>query len=408
MNVASVLTRDTERMVCTACETVVPLARVASVCPECGGILDWVAGERPPQTPGEGIWRHADILPTCAPEHRVTLGEGNGPLLPAPRLGDALGLSDLWVKNESLHPSGSFKDLGVAVAVSLAKAHGLPGAVLSSSGNAGASAAAYCARAGLPLTVLVPATAPPAKLRQIAIAGARLVTVDGATDDCCRLATELSAADGLANLTTTFHNPYGIDGYATISDEVAHLAPDVVLLPISSGPLLAGMMKGFARLLAAGRIDRMPRPVAVQPEACAPITRAFQRGGAIEPWRHRQTIAGALNDTLAGYERDGDRTLSFIRKHDGAAVAVTDEAIVDAQHLAARTEGLVLEPSAAVPFAAVEAVRNALGLSGGERILAVVTGHGLKDLSTVAATNLPDPIRPRMTDLREHLAQPRP
>ncbi|GAB5374219.1 MAG: threonine synthase [Acuticoccus sp.] len=386
-------------MVCTACAHVTPLAAVASVCPSCGGILDWVPGERPPQVPGAGVWRHADLLPTCAPEHRVSLGEGGAPLLAAPRLGDALGLSDLWVKNESLQPSGSFKDVGVAVAVSLAKAHGRPGAVLSSSGNAGASAAAYCARAGLPLVVLVPATAPPAKLRQIAITGARLVTVDGPTADCCRLAGELAAARGWVNLTTTFHNPYGIDGYATFAAEIADLAPEILLLPISSGPLLAGMMKGFERLAAAGRVATIPRPVAVQPVACAPITRAYGAGGAVTPWTFQPTVAGALNDTLAGYERDGDRTLHFIRRHGGAAVAVDDPAIIAAQHLAARTEGLVLEPSAAVPFAAIDAVRAALDLTGRERILAVVTGHGLKDLSTVDASDLPSPIAPRMDTL---------
>lgn len=393
-----------ERMVCTACGEWTALSAVASVCPACGGILDWSAPERPAQPKGDGIWRHADILPTCPPAHRVTLGEGGAPLLAAPRLGAALGLADLWVKTESLQPSGSFKDLGIAVAVSLAMAHGRPGAVLSSSGNAGASAAAYCARAGLPLVVLVPATSPPAKLRQIALAGARLVTVDGATADCCHLAGELAAAEGHVNLTTTFHNPYGVDGYATIAEEVAHLAPDVLLLPISSGPLLAGMMKGFERLAASGRIAKPPRPVAIQPAACAPITRAWERGGPVEPWPFQPTIAGALNDTLAGYERDGDRTLAFIRRHDGAAVAVDDAAIVAAQHLAARTEGLVLEPSASVPFAAVDAVRAALGLSGRERVLAVVTGHGLKDLSTVDAADLPAPIEPRMDALRARLA----
>lgn len=389
-----------ERMVCTACGTVTPLATVASVCTVCGGILDWVPGARPEQSPGDGIWRHAAVLPTCAPEHRVTLGEGGAPLLAAPRLGAALGLSDLWVKTESLQPTGSFKDLGVAVAVSLAKAHGKPGAVLSSSGNAGASAAAYCARAGLPLVVVVPATAPPAKLRQIVIAGACLVTVAGPTADCCRLAAELSAAEGWVNLTTTFHNPYGVEGYATIADEVAHLAPDVLLLPISSGPLLAGLMKGFARLHAAGHVARMPRPVAVQPAACAPIVRAFATGGAITPWAFQQTVAGALNDTLEGYERDGDYTLSFIRRYEGVAVAVDDEAIVAAQRLAARTEGLVLEPSAAAPLAAVEALR----LTGTERVLAVVTGHGLKDLSTVDAADVPAPISPSMENLRAAIA----
>ncbi|MCF3936214.1 threonine synthase [Acuticoccus sp. M5D2P5] len=395
---------ERDHMVCTACGAVTPIESVPSTCPQCDGILDLVLGEArnaAPEGPeSAGIWRFAEHLPFCRPEHRITLGEGHSPLLAAPRLGAALGVEDLWIKNDSLQPSGSFKDRAVAIATSLAREYGREAMVLSSSGNAGASSAAYAARAGLPLFVLVPKTAPPAKLRQIVVAGARLVTVDGQTHDCCRLAKEAAETMGWVNLTTTYHNPYGVDGYATIAYELADLAPDVLLLPISSGPLLGGMMKGFERLKALGRIDKIPRPVAVQTAACAPIVKAYEEGGAVEPWTHRPTIASALNDTLAGYERDGDYTLSFIRKHDGAAVAVDDEAIVEAVRLTASTEGVVLEPSAAVPIAALKHARDALRLSPGDRVVAVTTGHGLKDLSTVGDAALPDAISPSFVNLR--------
>lgn len=401
---------DGDRMVCVACEAVVPISGVPSTCPACDGILDLALGAPGPATDpsaggiSRGIWAWERWLPRCAPANRVTLGEGGSPLLECPRLGAALGLDALFLKNDSLQPSGSFKDRAVALATSLAVEYGRDGLVLSSSGNAGASAAAYAARAGLPLTVLVPRTAPPSKLRQIVLAGARLVTVDGATHDCCRLAKQAAERMGWVNLTTTFHNPYGVDGYATIAYELAALAPDVLLLPISSGPLLAGMMKGFVRLKRDGLVERVPRPIAVQTAACAPIAAAFEAGGPVQPWAHQHTVASALNDTLAGYERDGDYTLDFIRRHDGAAVAVDDAAILTAVRLAAEREGIVLEPSAAVPVAALASRRDVLGIAPGERVVAVATGHGLKDLSHVADAALPAAIAPRFEALVPRLA----
>ncbi|WP_274427263.1 pyridoxal-phosphate dependent enzyme [Chelativorans sp. YIM 93263] len=369
---------------CTTCSVETSIASVPSTCPECRGILDLrLAAPKEGITAeeAEGIWRWAKHLPHCDPTNRVTLGEGKSPLLSAPRMAEQTGLTDLWIKNDSIMPTGSFKDRAIALATSLARHYGRPGLVLSSSGNAGASSAAYAARAGLPLVVFVPATAPEAKLRQIAATGARLVPIDGNTADCCRLADRLSREKGWVNLTTTYHNPYGVDAYATIAYEIAELDPDVILLPISSGPLLAGIMKGYCRLMDAGKITRMPRPIAVQAEACAPIARAFACNGDIEPWPRRPTIASALNDTLEGYERDGDYTLYWIRRHDGAAFAVDDDAIRAGTRLLATTEGILVEPSAAVPVAAISRLLERGLMLPDERVVAVTTGHGLKDMS---------------------------
>ena len=387
-----------DRLRCTDCGAVTPISAVPSTCPACDGILDLELGERDAPVPRLGeprlpdLWQWEHWLPFCAPANRVTLGEAQSPLLRCDRLGAALGIGDLWIKNDSLLPTGSFKDRAIALATSLAKQYGREGLVLSSSGNAGASAAAYAARAGLPVVVLVPKTAPMAKLRQIIVTGARLVTVDGKTSDCCRLAKEMADRMGWVNLTTTYHNPYGVDAYATIAYEIAHIAPDVLLLPISSGPLLGGMMKGFETLRSAGLIAKIPRPVAVQAAACAPIARAFATGRPVEPWPYQATIASALNDTLEGYERDGEYTLGWIRKHDGAAVAVDERAIAEAVRLAAEQEGIVLEPSAAVPIAALRAADETLSLDPACRVVAVTTGHGLKDLSCIDQISLPEPI----------------
>ena len=398
---------STDHLVCTACARDVAIETVPSTCPNCGGILDLRLGadaaQRVSSADGRSLWQWAQHLPSCRAEARVSLGEAGSPLFEAPRLGRALGLDDLWIKNDSVMPTGSFKDRAIALATSLASEYDREAMVLSSSGNAGASGAAYAARAGKPIVVLVPKTAPEAKLRQIAVTGARLVTVDGPTSECCRLAELLARERGWVNLTTTFHNPYGVDAYATIAYEIAACQPDVLLLPISSGPLLAGMMKGFERLHCEGAIAHIPRPIAVQPTACAPIARAFEGGGGIQPWEHRHTVASALNDTLEGYERDGDYTLAHIRRHDGAAIAIDDAQILEAVRRTAQLEGVVLEPSAAITLAAIPPLIEAGTIDPGARVLVVATGHGLKDLSHVEI-DLDSAIHPDIDRLLERLA----
>lgn len=391
-----------DRLVCTVCGQGEPIETVPSTCSRCDGILDVVLGGEA-QEPGRDLWRWHAHLPRVAPANRVVLGEGGTPLLPAPRLGASLGVGDLWIKNESLNPTGSFKDRAVALATSLALEYGRGGVVLSSSGNAGAAAAAYAARAGLPAVVLVPATASRAKLRQILLAGARLITVDGATHDCCALAKAASLELGFVNVTTTFYCPYGVDAYATIAYELAGAAPDVVIVPISSGPILAGVMKGFERLLALGAIERVPRPVAVQSQACRPIVDAFESGAATLSPPHCATVAAALNDTLRGYERDGDYALTFLRRHGGVAIAVDDHEVLAAMGALGRLEGIGVEPSAAAPVAAIPHLLSRGFVTAGQRIVAVTTGHALKDMPDAVLPALPEPIRPDMAALAQRL-----
>jgi threonine synthase len=380
-----------------------------STCPACDGILDLAFEDKIKDhglhggldSPGLWIWQN--WLPACSSENRVTLGEGQSPLLRCAWLGDELGLSSLWVKNESIMPSGSFKDRALALATSLAKNYGRAGIILSSSGNAGASAAAYAARGGLAAVVLAPASAPRSKLAQIIVAGARLVAVNGNTSDCCRLAKTAAARFGWVNVTTTYYNPVGIDAYATIAYEIVGVRPDVVLLPISSGPLLAGVMKGFERLKRLGLTDKLPRPVAVQPSACAPTVRAFDTGKPVAPWTHQSTIASALNDTLSGYERDGDHTIAWIRRHGGCAVAVSDDDMLGAVRSLARREGIFVEPSAAAPIAAIKQLLASGRLGPDERVVAVTTGHGLKDVPDALLPEVPKPIAPDEGALAELL-----
>jgi threonine synthase len=237
------------------------------------------------------------------------------------------------------------------------------------------------------------------------VTGARLVPVLGDTSDCCRLARIAATRFGLVNVTTTYYNPYGVDACATIAYELAELAPDVVVLPISSGPLLAGVAKGFARLKKLGLVDHVPRCVAVQPAACAPIVRAFETNSSVAAWRHEYTVASALNDTLAGYERDGDYTLAWLRRYDGTAVAVSDDMIVDAVRRLATGEGIFVEPSAAAPIAALPLLLASRWLDPAARVVAVTTGHGLKDVPASALPDLPEPIAPDDNGLEAALAR---
>lgn len=395
-----------DQMICISCGAQHPIATVPSTCTKCEGILDLVLGTTESvaeDTNAQGIWRWAAQLPNCHPQNRISLGEGESPLLAVRRLGAAFGLDDLWVKNDAIMPSGSFKDRAIALATSLACEYSREGLILASSGNAGASGAAYAARAGKRLLVLVPKTAPGAKLRQIAAAGAKLVTIDGAVSDCVQLADQVAKNQGWVNLTTTFHNPYGVDAYATISYEIAAHRPDVVVLPIASGPLLVGMMKGFTRLHEQGQIRRIPRPIAVQSAACAPIVRAYRDGTDINYWAKQHTIASAINDTLDGYERDGTYTLELMKRHGGVAVAVDDETLLAGLNSAAQLEGLVFEPSAAITIAALPALRTQGLIAAGERIVVVATGHGLKDLSYVDI-DLESAITPNLDTILESLS----
>jgi threonine synthase len=385
-----------DHLVCTACRSEAEIGDLPSTCPHCDGILDFIPG-RPPEAVRQleaeaGIWQWADGLPRCAPRNRISLGEGPSPLLKCSRLGAEIGAAELWVKNDGVMPTGSFKDRGLALTVSLAREYGRPGMILSSSGNAGASAAAYAARAGIPATVLVPQTTPRGKLAQIVATGAQLVLVNGDTSDCCRMARTAAASLGRVNASTTFYNPYAVEAYSTVAFELASLRPEVIVLPISCGPLLVGIMKGFALLAGLGVINHVPRPVAAQPAACAPIVRGFERRERVRPWAREETVASALNDTLNDYERDGDYTIGWLRRFCGTAVATTDDEIVAAAKALGRLEGIFAEPSAAVPIAACRRLIEGRWLSGKERIVAVATGHGLKDPSIGLAVDLPPPI----------------
>ncbi|WP_374447849.1 threonine synthase [Stella sp.] len=368
-------------LVCIDCAARHP-AEMRYSCERCGGILEVAEPARLARPlPGAGMWSADAALGVADPAAVATLGEGQTPLHRAPRLAAAVGASGpLWIKDETVNPSGSFKDRAVAAAVARARELGMAGIVCASSGNAGASAAAYAARAGLPAVIVVPTVTPAEKLTQIAAYGARLVRVDGHYSNAYRVGLELAARHGLANVTTTYLNPYGVDALKTVGheifDQLGGLVPDWVLVPTGAGPLVKGVVQGL-RERTGGRSARL---VAVQAEGCAPIVRAFRSGRReVEAWGTPTTFASGISDPLVGYERDGTHTLDLVIASRGLAVAVPDPAIRDAMALLARQEGVLAEPTGASSVAALAMLLADGRIARDATVVCLVTGHGFKD-----------------------------
>jgi threonine synthase len=349
-------------------------------CPACGSsLLVAYAGtyEPPNGTVDEGIWRYRRFLPVPTDAEPVTLGEGDTPALQARRLDPSGGL---LLKNETVNPTGSFKDRPVAVAATMARELGLSGLVCASTGNTGVAVAAYAARAGLPAACVVPETTPAAKMIQIEAVGARIVRVRGNYSDAYALARAAAENYCLANLTSTYVNPYTLEGDKTVAyelfEQLREQVPDWVLVPVGAGPLLAAIHKGFEELGVSA-----PRMVAVQAAGCAPVVRAFEsEAKEVREWqRSVETAASSIADPLRGYPEDGTRTLSVVRRSSGKAVAVSEEETRQATIDLARSEGLLVEPGAAVAVAAHRKLAVQEVIREGETAVIVLTGHGLKD-----------------------------
>lgn len=343
---------------CVECGATVGPALIYE-CANCGGILE-TAG-------------HDEVAPFC-------FGEGDTPLLRAKRIEAALPgfAGEIWLKDETRNPSGSFKDRLVAAALGRALAMGVRGVVCASSGNAGAATAAYAARAGVPAVIVVPAHTPIGKVTQIAAHGAILLLVEGHYSRSYDLARALAKEHGFANLTTTFINPYAVAGLAAVGAEIfaqlGNAAPSHVLIPTGSGPLVKGVRQGLA---AAGATTRL---VAVQAAGCAPIVRAFEAGAEqVTAWGTPDTIASGISDPLIGYERDGTYTLRLVRESGGLALAVSDDELRQAMQMLARLEGIYAEPTGASPVAALPKLLGGGHLPAGARVVCLITGHGFKD-----------------------------
>jgi len=325
------------------------------------------------------MWRYRELLPLMPGEEPVSLGEGGTPLLPVPRLGERLGFSDLWVKDEAVNPTGSFKARGLCAAITRAVAAGVKRFTVPTAGNAGVAAAAYAARAGAAVRVYAPKTTPKPLLDQMTAYGADLVTVDGHIGDCGQL-SRAYAADQAAMDLSTLREPYRIEGKKTLGLEIAEqldwTLPAMIVYPTGGGTGLIGMWKAFLELIAAGWVQGpMPRLVSVQSAGCAPVIKAFEEGRtACEPWPDPQTVASGLR--VPG-PLGGALMLRAIRESSGGAVAVTDDQLLDGAHLLSGLEGIDACPEggAAVAAAHILLARGMVGRD--ERLILFNTGAGV-------------------------------
>jgi threonine synthase len=327
---------------------------------------------------GLGMWRYRAFLPLEAGEAPITLGEGGTPLLKLGHTGAALGLNDLWLKDESTNPTGSFKARGLSAAVTRAVAAGATRFVIPTAGNAGVAAAAYAARAGTSARVYAPASTPPTILAQIRTFGGELVTLDGHIGDCGKASRAYAAEQGAMDLST-LREPYRIEGKKTLGLELAEefdwQLPDAIIYPTGGGTGLIGMWKVFRELREAGWVrGRQPRMFSVQSTGCAPIVSAFEGGHErATPWADPWTVASGLR--VPGPL--GDRLiLQALRESGGSAIAVTD---VDLAETAARfsaMEGVDLSPEGGAALAAARIARERGLLDPGDRIVVFNTGAG--------------------------------
>ena len=352
------------------------LARLAA-----SNALDDLAS-RPPT-----LWRYRELLPVRSPEHVVSLGEGMTPLTPLPRLGAALGVQRLTMKDEGLIPTGSFKARGAAVGVSRARELGIGAVAMPPNGNAGAAWSLYAARAGMRALVVMPRDAPEITRRECAAAGAELYLVDGLIGDAGAIVGEAVAGGDWFDVST-LKEPYRLEGKKTMGLEIVEQlggrVPDVIVYPTGGGVGLIGIHKALLELRELGRLDGpLPRLVAAQAAGCAPIVRAFERGArTAEPFPDAQTVAFGIN---VANPLGATLILDAIADTGGCAIAVTDDELLGAVAQTARLEGAFVCPEGGAGVAAIRRLRADGWIAPGDEVVLLNTGAGIKYPQTVPA-----------------------
>jgi threonine synthase len=382
-------------LVCSLCGKSSPISQLQTVCGECGrpllAVYDLPAisailrkealARREPS-----LWRYRELLPLPLKEAPVTLGEGWTPLLPAHRFGREIGLQNVWLKDETQNPTGTFKARGMSVAVSMARHFGVETLAVPSAGNAAGALAAYAARAGVQAHLFMPKDTPRANIIECAAIGAHVTLVDGLITDCAREVAKRSATEGWFDLST-LKEPYRVEGKKTLGYEIAEQhdweLPDVILYPTGGGTGLIGMWKAFDEMEQLGWIpSKRPRMVAVQAAGCCPIVTAFAAGDRFAGEHpNPSTIASGLRVPKA----IGDfLILDAIRESHGIALAITDAEMIRAAKDVGAAEGLFVAPESAACCAAAGQLANSGWIQPDEKIVIFNTGTGIKYLECFA------------------------
>jgi threonine synthase len=398
---------------CPKCGNASPDRRVFK-CRDCGAIFEVKvefdhlrAGDftRMRQSRDRSIWRWFDFFPLENCSSIVSLGEGDTPLIHAKRLGEKLNIANLYLKNDTVLPTGSLKDRSNSVGISVAKELGFTITSVMSTGNAAASVAAYSAAAGLKSVVLVPVGTASAKIIQARVHGATVIVVDGDFDNEVA-ALYKAAVQEFGWYDCLSSNPYrvGKKSYAyELVDQLDGGIPDWVIHPTAGGTGIFCMWQGFQEFLSLGWIERAPKLVAAQSEAASPFVTAMEKSWAqIEPVIARETVAESIqvgNPAALGW-----RALAALRESNGTAVALSDAEILEAQSLTASLAGIFAEPAAATSVAAAKKLREAGAIKTDDIVVCNLTGHGLKQPEAIQLSEKEFvPIAPTLAALRERI-----
>jgi threonine synthase len=327
------------------------------------------------------MWRYSPVLPPKS-DNIVSLGEGMTPLVRTPRLGARVGADDLWVKDEGLNPTGSFKARGLSCAVSMAVELGIKKVAIPSAGNAASAMAAYAAAAGIEAHIYMPQDVPQSNFIECKAFGAKVTLVDGLISDCAKIVAAGKDSQGWFDVST-LKEPYRIEGKKTMGYEVAEQLgwelPDVIFYPTGGGVGIIGMWKAFDEMEQMGWIGpKRPKMIAVQVEGCQPVVRAFEKGEQRSQfWDNATTVASGLRvpKPLGDF-----LILEAVRKSGGTAIAVSDEELIDAGIQLATDEGMFVAPEGSACVAALEKLLANGFLKRNEKIVIYNTGAGLKYL----------------------------
>ncbi|HEY0077707.1 MAG TPA: threonine synthase [Pyrinomonadaceae bacterium] len=378
---------------CAACELRHEARRLQNLCSRCGKpLLVRYDLERAGQSLTKealrgrraDLWRYVEVLPVEREENIVSLGEGWTPLLRAERLGEQVGLSELYIKDESQNPTQSFKARGMSAAVSMAKELGARRLAVPSAGNAAGALAAYASRAGLEAFIFMPRDTPRSNVVECEQMGAHVMLMDGLITDCGAEVAKRKEAEGWFDVST-LKEPYRVEGKKTLGYELAEqldwTLPDVIVYPTGGGTGLVGMWKAFDEMQQLGWIDeKRPRMVSVQASGCAPIVRAFEEGKRFaDEFPNAATTASGLRVPRA----IGDfLILDALRASGGTAIAVTDEEMLGAAREIGALEGLFVAPEGAACLPALRRLIETGSVKPDERVVLFNTGAGVKYLES--------------------------
>jgi len=399
---------------CSFCQRQYPPRQLHNVCTECGKPLlvrydlQRIAKFMTKQTlfgRVSTMWRYREVLPVRREENMVSLGEGWTPLIHARSLGASLKMDQLYVKDESLNPTQSFKARGMAMAVSMAKELGVKKIAAPSAGNAGGALAAYCARAGLEAFIFMPRDTPRANIIECELSGAQVTLIDGLITDCGAEVARRKDANGWFDVST-LKEPYRVEGKKTLGYEIAEqsswVLPDAIIYPTGGGTGLIGMWKAFDEMQQLGWIDeKRPRMIVVQAEGCAPIVNAFLAGERFATeFPNADTVASGLRVPKA----IGDfLILDAVKESGGSAIAVTDEELISGSRQLARTEGIFASPEGGACVPALRRLIDSGLIAKTEKVVMFNTGAAVKYLDAFESTDRDARDRDALTEGRPRM-----